>query len=291
MSSATPLTVCQFEKAVPLNLDALRKGAFSDVPDPDGKKAGWVGLGQPLDTENFFLASADTRFSGFSYRLDSRKPSGAVVRLKLAEKIRDEEAAGKTVGSKRKKELREAIYAALASRANYVPTLTDCVWDAQKGRLFIASVSDALVERVLAAFSPLVDQTGAPLEPEKYMPEVFSQIQKENGLRVGAWNLSPLGDAKLSSDAAAAEKSSVAVQNNPEAVSEALNKGLTINKMALVCEKSDSETAVNFYVDSSLRISRLALPKAEKGAEEETTFLINSETCAVVADILETVSR
>ena len=34
-------------------------------------------------------------------------------------------------------------------------------------------------------------------------------------------------------------------------------------------------------------MSGLKLPKAEKGAEEDATFLVNADVCAAVADMVE----
>ncbi len=70
---------------------------------------------------------------GFSFRQDTRKASGAVIRLQLAEAVREEIASGKKVGGKRKKELKEAITAKLTARAEFVPSVIDCLWDAEKG--------------------------------------------------------------------------------------------------------------------------------------------------------------
>ena len=137
MSSNTALTICKADSAAGLALDALRQHAFTPDIDADGRRLGWVALGDPLDTDGFELAAVDGRYSGFSFRLDTRKASGAVIRLQLAEAVRKEIASGKKVGSKRKKELKEAITAKLTARAEFVPSLIDCLWDAEKGRLLV----------------------------------------------------------------------------------------------------------------------------------------------------------
>ena len=118
----------------------------------DGRRFGWVGLGDPLDTDGFELASVDARFMGFSFRLDTRKASGAVIQLQLAEAVREEIASGKKVGGKRKKELKEAITAKLTARAEFVPSVIDCLWDAEKGRLLVGSTSAKAVQPVLELF-------------------------------------------------------------------------------------------------------------------------------------------
>lgn len=44
---------------------------------------------------------------------------------------------------------------------------------------------------------------------------------------------------------------------------------------------------MDFTLDAALAVSGLRLPKAEKGAGEDATFLLNAEICSWVADIVE----
>lgn len=288
MSSNVSMTIFVYDSPAPLDPEALRKGAFKDAVDPDGLKYGWTGLGEPLDSDNFFLAQCDSRFSGFSWRQDARKISQAVVRLQLQEKIREEERGGAKVGGQRRKELKEAIESALLSQAEFVPTLTDCVWDAQKGRLFIASHSENLLERILKNFDVAIKGQGQFLASEVDMAALFAKIQGEDGVRADAYSVQPLGSARLVS-MGLEEKSAVTAENNSEAVSRALNQGMSIAKMGLAATRDEDE--ILFTLDNDLKVSRLKLPKAEKGAEQEATFLINAEICGKVDEIIETLTR
>ena len=74
MSSNTALTICKADSAAGLALDALRQHTFTPDIDADGRRLGWVALGDPLDTDGFELAAVDGRYSGFSFRLDTRLP-------------------------------------------------------------------------------------------------------------------------------------------------------------------------------------------------------------------------
>lgn len=287
MSSNTAMTICPTEARKPLNIDNLRKGAFNDAIDPEGKRYGWVGLNDMLDTEDFSLAGEDPRFSGFSYRLDSRKPASAVVRLQLAEKIRAEQEKGIKIGGKRKKELREEIVDRLTAQAEFVPALTDCLWDSQTGMLYIASTSEKVVERILNHFKGCFSIEAAPLAPEKDMAELFSRIQQGAPLKAFGHILEPMGSASLLSEPASEEKSAIAVRNSLEAVSEALKQGLAINRISLVAASQDNEERQIFFsVDTSLGISGLRFPKAEKGAGQEAVFLVNADICATVGGIV-----
>ena len=100
MSSSTALMVCKADSPTSLALDALRQHAFTPEIDADGRRFGWVGLGDPLDADGFELASVDARFMGFSFadpdrQLEFTLDAGlAVSGLKLpkAEKGAEEDA-------------------------------------------------------------------------------------------------------------------------------------------------------------------------------------------------------
>lgn len=286
MSSNTAMIICELKEPVKMDVEKLRKGAFCDVIDPNGRRFGWTGLGELLDTENFFLALSDARFSGFSFRQDMRKPSAAVARLQLAEKIREEEQAGRKVGAKRKKELREAIMAKLTSEAEFVPSLIDCIWDNEKGRLFVGAGSEKAAQPLLDHFKSAFGADAIPIGPEKDMSEVFSVIQRTQSINAAGFDLSPTGDASLVS--AGEDKSAIAAQNNAAAIEKGLTDGLAITKISM--EASRDEESLFFSLNEDLYVTGLRLPKPERGSDQEATFLINAEICATVADIVEELS-
>ena len=292
LTSSTALTVCKVEKAKAFDLDGLRRHAFSPDMDADGKRFGWVGLGDFLDTEGFELAASDGRFSGFSFRLDTRKASGAVIRLHLAEAVREETASGKKVGSKRKKELKEAITAKLTSKAEFVPSVIDCLWDAEKNRFLVASTSVKAVEPLLELFKASFGMEAVPIMPTADMPGLFSSILRGDGHKCSGYTLHAMGSASLAASEQAEEKSAVAVQNSLNAVAQALDEGMTIQKLHLVAvSDSDPDWQVDFTLDSLLAVSALRLPKPEKGSDEDATFLLNADTCSIVADLVEDLAK
>lgn len=73
LSSTTAMTICKVNSTVNFTLNALRAHAFTPDIDADGRRLGWVSLGDPLDTDGFALASVDGRYCGFAFRLDTRK--------------------------------------------------------------------------------------------------------------------------------------------------------------------------------------------------------------------------
>lgn len=183
MSSTTAMTICKVNSTVKFTLDALRNDTFTPDIDADGRRLGWVALGNPLDTDGFELASVDGRYSGFSFRLDTRKASGAVIRLQLADAVREERASGKKVGNKRKKELKEAITAKLTARAEFVPSVIDCIWDAEKGRLLIGSSAAKAVQPVLDLFKTTFGMDAVPITPAGDMPGSLPPSCTEKAIR------------------------------------------------------------------------------------------------------------
>lgn len=288
MSSSTAMTICKADAPKALDLDALRAHTFTSDIDADGKRLGWVSLGDLLDTDGFELASVDGRYSGFSFRLDTRKASGAVIRLHLAEAVREELAAGKKVGGKRKKQLKEAITAKVTAKAEFVPSLIDCLWDAEKGRLLVASASAKVVQPVLDLFKTSFGIDAAPITPARDMPKLFSAILRGEGYPCLGYTLHAMGSASLAASEQAEEKSAVAVQNSLNAVAQALEEGMTIQKLYLVATSaSEPDWQVDFTLDAALAVSGLRLPKAEKGMDKDATFLLNANTGSIVADLVE----
>lgn len=288
LSSSTALTICTAKSTASLDLDGLRKHAFNPDINADGKRFGWVALGDPLDTDGFELALVDARFMGFSFRLDTRKASGAVIRLQLAEAVREEIASGKKVGAKRKKELKEAITAKLTARAEFVPSVIDCLWDAEKGRLLVGSASAKAVQPVLELFKTTFGMDVTPITPAGDMPKLFAAILRGEGYPCEGYTLHPMGSASLAASQQAEEKAAVAVQNSLNAVSQALEDGMAIQRLHLVAmSDADPDRQVEFTLDAGLVVSGLKLPKAEKGADEEATFLVNADVCSQVSGMVE----
>lgn len=115
MNTTTSFVICEAD-GNKFDAGALRRLAFSPSIGTDNRRQGWVGLGDPLD-DAFSVGLDGGSIAGFSLRVDTRKPSSAAIKIKLTEKIKEEEALGKKVSASRKKELREAITAKLTAKA------------------------------------------------------------------------------------------------------------------------------------------------------------------------------
>lgn len=286
MNSSVGFVVCEADSSK-FDPDKLHDFAFTSKIDGDGVRQGWVGLGDPLD-DAFAVGMDAAGMAAFSLRVDTRKASSAAVKLKLAEKVREEEGAGKPVSGARKKELREAIAASLTAKAEFVPALTDFLWLLDKNRLLVSVSSLKGVEQIAEYFQKTFGVTPSPLTPKKDMAEFFGGICRDGGHDGGGFSLAPYGSASLSTSMSDEDKATVAVQNNLSTLVAALDEGYAVQKLRLVGSADAlAEFELDFSLDSSLVVSGLKLPKGEKGMEKEADFLLKADAVSVVADLVE----
>lgn len=158
------------------------------------------------------------------------RPSRAAIRLQLAEAVREERASGKKVGSTRKRELKEAITARLTARAEFVSSVIDCIWDAEKGRLLVGSASARAVQPVLELFKATFGMDITPIAPAEDMPKLFAAILRGEGYVCGNDTLHPTGSASGRFRTGGGKKAAVAVRNSLNAVTQALEEGMAIQK-------------------------------------------------------------
>lgn len=289
MSSTTVMKIFEAQAKEP-DSDKLRKHVFTPTPGPDGKRVGWVGLGDPLDLD-FSFGIDFGRFLAFSLRIDERKPSSAAIKIRLAEAIKEETAAnGGKVSGKRKKELKEAIAATVTSKADFIPSLADCIWDVDAQRLYVSTASESVLAILLELFHKTFGVTPAPISPKADMAEIFAKAFRESISVDGDTEVSANGcSVTLATPEQQEDKAHVVVVNNQGAVATALEEGLRITKMALLAVDGEQETT--FSLADDLAISGLKLPKGEKGDDADATFLLKAEVCAHAAHIVEALSK
>lgn len=286
MSNSTALMVFIADGAK-FNERSLRQHVFTPSIDEEGKRIGWVGLGDPLDTDFSFGLEQD-HLAAFSLRVDTRKASSAAVNIQLAEALREKAAAGEKVKGKVKKDLKEAITATLTSKAPFIPTLIDCLWDLDKGRLLVSTASAKALLPFMGLFSQTFGVEPEPVSPKGDMTELFAEICRNEQYECCGFVLSPFGSASLATPGQTEDKALVAVQNNINAVALALDEGLKIQKVRLMAASQTSpDFQLDFMLDSALAVSGLKLPKAEKGAEDDAEFLLKADACSSAADIVE----
>lgn len=295
MSNNTALTVYKADPAKFFHddkkehalLPALEAHAFTSGIQADGVRLGWVGLGDPLDYA-FNLGLETSGFPAFSLRVDTRKASAAAVKLQFAEALLEKEAEGEKLGGKAKKDLKEVISARLTSQAPFIPTVTDCIWNMPDARLYVASASAKSLQAVLSLFETTFGIQPQALTPKSDMATIFAGICHAGEFPCGDYVLTPFGTASLATSQQEEDKAQIAVQNNLQAVTAALDDGLKIQKLRVVATaKSQPDLQLDFTVDAALSVSGLLLPKSEKGASPFDDFFLKSESCVRVANILE----
>ncbi len=289
MTSTTALKVFEVAGADKIDPEKVRQHGFSDAPRPDGKRAGWVGLGDPLDTD-FAFGIGHGQFLAFSLRVDERKPSAAAIKIRLAEALKNEAAAndGKVSG-KRKKELKEAITASVTAKADFIPTLVDCILDVDAKRLYVSTTSDALLAILLDLFQKTFGVTPQAVVAKADMAALFARIFQEDVTLNGVTYFADAYTVTLDTPEQAEAKAKVAVANSQGAVATALADGLHIRKMALKASEDGQEVA--FTVADDLAITGLKLPKGEKGDEADATFLLKADACAFAARVVEALGK
>ena len=291
MSTSTALTVCKADLSK-FDIDKLRQHAFSDTINADGCRSGWVGLGDMVDNEDFVLALASGNYAGFSWRVDAKKPVGAAVKLKLAEAIKAEIAECGKITGKRKKELKTRITEEQTAKADFTPTVTDCIADLGNGRFYIGSASPKVMEAIIVAVKNTFGIDLHPVFPEGDMQSLFASLVHEGAKRCGDFAVATVGSANLASPDGAEQKVQVAVQNYEAGASVALADGLNIKKLQVVATPSDDvERQLSFTIDPLLSASGLKLPKPEKDVGDDATFIINADTCSQVADVIECLAK
>ena len=113
----------------------------------------------------------------------------------------------------------------------------------------------------------------------------FARLARED-VALNGWELSCAGSASLATSAQTEDKGAVAVQNCESSIASALNEGLTIQKLAMTAVPADNpDASLSFAQDTSMTVSGLKLPRAEKGADADTDFLLKADTCARAADL------
>lgn len=292
MTSTTAMSIFEATGKAP-DLDKVRKHGFTPTLGPDGKRVGWVGLGDPLDLD-FSFGIEHGQFLAFSLRIDDRKPSSAAIKIRLAEALKEETAShpeGKVSG-KRKKELKEAITATVTAKADFIPSLVDCIWDLEAKRLYVSTTSDGVLGVVLAKFHKTFGVTPVPASPQRDMAEVFAKVLHESPVVASDMRVSANGcSVTLATSAQQEDKAHVVVVNNDGAVATALKDGLRITKIALLATGDDEGQSLEFSLTDDLAISGLKLPKGEKEDDAATTFLLKADVCASVARVVEALSK
>jgi hypothetical protein len=169
MSKSTPLTV--YKSGFAPTLDDLLKAKFMPIDDTaDPVSRGFVNIDDYLDTAWAKSHPARGRFVTFSFRIDTRRIPGAVLKKKyqlaLAAELEElKKRTGLTALRKnRKQEIKDQVTLKLLARTEPAPAVFDVVVDPTSSTVLLCSASKSVKEAFEAHWSAhfedrLVEQT------------------------------------------------------------------------------------------------------------------------------------
>ena len=92
-----------------------------------------------------------------------------------------------------------------------MPSVIDCLWDAEKRRLLVGSASAKAVQSVPELFKTTFGMDITPITPAGDMPKLFAAILRGEGYPCEGYTLHPMGSTSLAASKQAEEKAAVAV--------------------------------------------------------------------------------
>jgi DNA recombination-dependent growth factor C len=157
--------VKRLEKRRFLPLDAAASGGAESSLE-ESERFGWITLVHLFDTRFTIEKVFQDPYAAWALRIDKRKIPQALVKahLKIRE-IAHEEATGKRVGPKRRKELREEVKRELASKVLPASTAVQVVWNPNAGIVWLGNASEAVAEKFVRQFEDTFDVTLIPQTP------------------------------------------------------------------------------------------------------------------------------
>lgn len=143
--------------------DRLRQFAFMPIDDTAEEKSyGWTSIEDMEDFAfaNFPVRSGDYYF--FSFRVDQRRVSPAVLKKHIRKAMADEQEKLAVLGKKyiskeRKKEIREQVELRLRAKTLPVPAVYDVVWNTVDNTVHFAGTSKKLLRLFAEYFSRTVN--------------------------------------------------------------------------------------------------------------------------------------
>lgn len=172
-TSATA-SVFRYLAPVPASFDrvavaaAITRRGFRPLAAEDGaQRGGWVGIHDPLVTD---LGPSDLFFQHYlavGLRFDRRTVPAQLLRLerRRLEQERARELGVPRLGAKARREIKIDVEARLVSQALPAPQIVDCVWNLERGRLYLSGGGRLLREAFLDLFRATFGVHPIPMIP------------------------------------------------------------------------------------------------------------------------------
>lgn len=178
-----------------------RKGFRPIDTLPDEMAVGWVSMDDPTDSE--WRESTPDRLADlvWTLRIDKRSVSKQLVDVrtrlevkKFLEQRRDEikeKVLIPFVNKDQKKDIRDAVYLSLMSKAAPVPTLTDIIWvkpaEAGQAEVWLCSTQASVIDLFRLFFGSTFDVAQRPVGPWSPKPEGDGEWPENIGNRFLTW--------------------------------------------------------------------------------------------------------
>ncbi len=273
LASTTALSLYLCDNIQNVNMETLQKYAFTDIGHEE-QALGWTNIHDMFDTTWRLAPPTAGEWLCFSLRVDTRKVPSALLKKHLAKVLlKEEEAAasrGEKVTRKRKKELKEQMFATLRSQTEALPTAIDVAVNIQDGHTLVATTSEAQLALVEEYFT---QSFGTTLQrwawDETDAQRILRSIYGEGiALSVGEhhWHMAYGEQAVL---AHPESNATVTAKGEQDTIDNALNAGFVIHRLQCVLTRDDDTTLEWTYAfDVKNGISGLKIPKTENTAAQ-----------------------
>lgn len=280
LSSTTDLTVYIVDDPSAVTAEKLKRHAFRPIDDLKTEElaVGWTSIDSLLDTAWETAPPEKGEWLCFALRVDKRAVPSAVFKKHYAEALKAEEDATaaaegerRTVGRKRRSELKEQVKLRLLPMVEPVPSVVDVVMNMHTGLLFVASCAKG----VLAHFEELMPSSFGVIprrrESSADVPQELLQLYNEEKtveMNGNSYTLSYAGQMTLAGLEAQGENAvQVVVKNDNASADAGISSGLTISKIKLLMAR-DADTWT-FNLTGSLNLLGVKTPATENKADNK----------------------
>ena len=146
----------------------LKKYAFQEISSTTEEKSlGWTSLENILDTKFAYGSYAWGAYLAFSLRVDRKKISPALLKVKVLEAERKYLAGNRkaNLSKGQREEIKERVHLELLKQTPFVPSFYDVCWSPGENWLIFSSLSPKATEDFEKLFQKTFDQSLSPFVP------------------------------------------------------------------------------------------------------------------------------
>lgn len=260
------VSILRLEDPAAFSMDLVASRAFDpDLKDgSDTPVSGFVSCLDPLVVDPR-ARSGIGQYYIFSLRQDQKKVPAPMLRLAVAEAVKEKETAdGRRLSRQQRKELKENVRLALVRRMGYSSVVTDFAFDPESGLLLAFEGPGRKLDAAVATMADL----GCAVSRDFDLPleELFSALCSE-AVNVDGYHFSDAGAVTLVGTKDD-NPSKVTASNAADVVMSAVGSGYTIRTMRLrVEDRSDLEFCTFVPVVGDYGLSLKGLTFAVQGMD------------------------